>query len=358
MVQNVNMGQSSGNAEMRSAPVAAPGRTSALAALSGMLLLGLQGQPFVLPTPNRALYEDGGEEKYFVATPGRTWTSGTFGCVRSGGNQMHEGIDIRSVHRDKKGEPADGVFSVADGTVAYVSRRPGLSNYGNYLVVRHLIDGIEIYSLYAHLEEIHTNLRAGSPVSAGETIGLMGRTANTRQRISRDRAHLHFELCLLLHDNFSGWYKKRFPSQRNDHGDWNGQNLVGIDPAQVFLAQEREGSRFSLLKLIQERVELCRVLVRKTEFPWLDRYRPLVRENAIARKEGIAGYEIALDYNGVPFELIPRAASEIKSKSVYQLVSVNEHEQNQNPARDLVTRRAGRWQLTDAGLNLLGLLTY
>ena len=54
---------------------------------------------FHLPTPNRALWERGAEEKYFAGTTGKPWTSGTFGCVRSGGGQMHEGIDIKCVAR-------------------------------------------------------------------------------------------------------------------------------------------------------------------------------------------------------------------------------------------------------------------
>ena len=53
------------------------------------------GQVFQLPTPNRALFEPGSEADYFTPTVGRTWPSGTFGCVRSEGWQMHEGLDIK-----------------------------------------------------------------------------------------------------------------------------------------------------------------------------------------------------------------------------------------------------------------------
>src|SRR5436190_23475531 len=38
---------------------------------------------FLLPTANHSLYEPGQEEKFFVPTPGKPWTSGTFGCVRT-----------------------------------------------------------------------------------------------------------------------------------------------------------------------------------------------------------------------------------------------------------------------------------
>ena len=145
-------------------------------------------QSFQLPTANRAIYEPGAEEKYFVGTVGKPWTSGTFGCVRSGGGQMHEGLDIKCVQRDQQGEPTDAVFATADGTVAYLNKRPSLSNYGNYLILRHRIDGLEVYSLYAHLREIRAGLKTGDSVKAGETIGFMGRTSNTGQGISKERA--------------------------------------------------------------------------------------------------------------------------------------------------------------------------
>ena len=73
------------------------------------------------------------------------------------------------------------------------------------------------------------------------------------------------------------------------------------------------------------------MLVRKADFPWLKRYAALVRPNPRAEKEGVAGYELALNFNGVAFELIPRAASEIKGKARFQLLSVNEAEYQKNP---------------------------
>ena len=249
-------------------------------------------------------------------------------------------------------------MATADGVVAYINARPSLSNFGNYIVLRHLIEGLEIYSNYAHLSRVRPDLKVGQAVKAGEIIGVMGRTANTRERISKDRAHVHFELNLFVNDRFSSWYKKTFPNQRNDHGDWNGQNLIGLDPRAILLAQRERGTNFSLLDYLRRQTELCRVLVRGTNFPWLTRYRALVRPNPLAEKNGVAGYEIALNFNGLPFELTPRAASDIKSKAKFQLLSVNEAEYSRNPCRHLVTRRANRWELTSHGINLLELLAY
>lgn len=324
----------------------------------GCGVVPLAAQSFLFPTANRALFEPGGEERFFVGTVGRPWTSGGFGCVRSEGWQLHEGLDIRSLQRDKQGEPTDPILATAAGTVVYANHKPSLSNYGIYLVVLHVVEGLQIYSLYAHLSEIRSDLVPGKSVKAGESIAVMGRTANTREGISKDRAHVHFELNLLLNDRFPSWYKRRFPDQRNDHGAWNGQNLLGLDPQRILQEQYRLGAKFSLLTHIRNQTELCRVFVTATDFPWLKRYSALIRPNPKAQAEGVAGYEIALNFNALPFELIPRTGSEIKSNSRFQVLSVNETEQQRNPCRRLVTKRGTRWELTSQGQNALELLTY
>ena len=315
-------------------------------------------QPFLLPTANHALFESGGGERFFVGTVGKPWTTGTFGCVRSNGWQMHEGLDIKCLQRDSRGEPADPVGATADGTVVYFSSRPSLSNYGNYIVLRHHIDGLEIFSLYAHLKKIREGLKIGQTVKAGETIAIMGRTTNTREGISKERAHVHFELNLFVNDRFSTWYGKAFPRQRNDHGEWNGQNLLGLDSRLILLEQQRQGTNFNLLTFIRSQTEICRVVVRDTNFPWLKRYPALIERNPLADKEGVAGYEISLNFNGVPFRLIPRAPSEIKGRARFQVLAVNEREQEKNPCRRLVVKRSNRWELGQNGNHLLELLTY
>ena len=164
--------------------------------------------PFQFPTANHALYEMGDELKFFAPTaPDKPWTTGSFGCVRTDGRQMHEGLDIRCLQRDRHGEPTDPVMATADGTVVYFSTKPALSNYGKYVVIRHIIEGIEIYSLYAHLSEIQPGLAVGKPVKAGEVIATMGRTSNTGETITKDRAHVHFELNVFVNEGFAGWYQ-------------------------------------------------------------------------------------------------------------------------------------------------------
>jgi peptidoglycan LD-endopeptidase LytH len=313
---------------------------------------------FQLPTANRALFEPGGEERFIVGTAGKTWESGAFGGVRSGGYQLHEGLDIRCLQRDKRREPTDPVMASADGTVAYINRKAALSNYGIYIILRHRIDGIEVYTTLAHLSQARSDLRDGMAVKAGEVIGVMGRTANTREAISKDRAHVHFEIGLLLNDRFAEWYQRHEPGERNDHGNWNGRALRGLDPREILLRQHNEGDSFSLAQFIRNQTELCRVQVRDTNFSWLRRYPTLVSRNGLAEQEGVAGYEISFNYVGLPYRMTPLAEAGLKSKSRVNLVSVNAEEQAKNPCTRLVTQRNGRWELTATGQNLVSLITF
>jgi murein DD-endopeptidase MepM/ murein hydrolase activator NlpD len=328
-------------------------RAAILTAL-GLATLPLRAQsPFQFPTANHALYEPGGDLKFLAPTaPDKPWTSGGFGCVRDNGTRMHEGLDIRSLQHDRRGEPTDPVCATADGVVAYFSRRPGLSNYGNYVVIRHIIEGLEIYSLYAHLSQVEPGLAIGQSVRAGQQIGIMGRTS-TAEVITKDRAHVHFELNVFVNDNFAAWFKRADPGERNDHGIWNGQNLNGLDERQILLEERAQGQRFSLLTFLRSQTELCRVVVRATSFPYLKRYAELVLDNPRADKEGVAGYEIALNYNGVAFALMPRAASEIRSPARFQLLEVNDGEARANSCRKLVIERGGHWVLGPHGIEEL-----
>ena len=131
--------------------------------------------------------------KFFAPTaPDKPWTTGTFGCVRSDGWQMHEGLDIRSLQHDKRGEPTDPVMATADGTVVYFNTRPSLSNYGNYLVIRHVIEGLEIYSLYAHLSAIRPGLEIGD---AGQ--GRRGDCHNGPHLERRNHRQMAAPTCIL-----------------------------------------------------------------------------------------------------------------------------------------------------------------
>lgn len=314
-------------------------------------------QAFQLPTPNRAIFLEGKEDNYFTPTVGRTWESGTFGCVRSDGWQMHEGIDIKCIKRDKKGEPIDPISAAADGIISYINSKPGLSNYGNYIVMRHQIDGMSIYTLYAHLRRIATGLRVGQFKKTGEIIATMGRTANTRQGISKERAHLHFEINVLANNSFTTWYKNRFPGQRNDHGNWNGQNLIGLNPWDIFVSQNKAAAarqQFSLLEYIKEQPVLCRIKVIKPKnFNILNRFPLLVTGS---KNVQLVGYEISLNPNGVPVRIMPIASEKLELKESTELV-VNPQVYKAAPCRKLVFKKGQKWVFTAKGMAYLDLIT-
>jgi hypothetical protein len=332
--------------------------TIAGVALLTVLSLPATGATYVLPTANTNLFVPGAEAEYFTPTVGKEWPSGTFGCTRTDGWQFHEGIDIRAQQRDRRGEPTDPVMAIADGVVLYINPKAGLSNFGNYIVVGHRLNGLEVCTLYAHLREIREGLTTGTPVRAGTVIGTLGRTANTRSGISKDRAHLHLEVGLFLNTRFADWYADRIPGARNDHGMFNGQNLSGFDPAALLREAHRAGDGFDLLHFLQTQPELCRVQVRETDFAFLERYQALVipRPDLLGAKP--AGYEIVFSHVGVPMKLIPRSAAELASRSRIHLLSVNESVQREHPCRKLVRQRQGRWELAANGERLVDLLLH
>jgi len=332
--------------------------------LAGLLASGvfsagaLLAQPFKFPTANHALLEPGGEERFFVGTAGKPWTSGQFGCVRSDGRQFHEGLDIRALNRDSRGEPTDPVLASADGTVAYINAKPSLSNYGNYVVLRHPVEGLEVYTLYAHLAAVTPGLKLGGPVRAGERIGTLGRTANTSQAITKDRAHVHFEIDLVANARYAQWHQAHLKGTRNDHGNFNGRNLIGLNAADIFREQARLGPKFSLAQFIRDRPVMARVAVRDTKIPWVTRYPQLVQRNPVAEREGVIGYELGLTFNGLPARVIPRSASELKSPAKVSLLDVNQSEWQEHPCGKLVFKRGQTWTLLAHGQELVDLLTY
>jgi murein DD-endopeptidase MepM/ murein hydrolase activator NlpD len=326
--------------------------------LSLALAAGINAQTFRFPTANRALLEPGRASLYFAPTPGKTWTAGTFGFVRSDGRQLHEGIDIRCLRYDAGGEPADEVLASAPGTVSYLNLKAELSNYGIYVILRHQVEGLEVYTLYAHLRQISAGLSEGSVVRSGERLGIMGRTSNTSQRISKDRAHLHFEIALLLNDRFAEWQRRTQPGERNDHGRWNGRNLVGLDPAAILKESGPSGTQSSLLQHIRNQRELCRVLLIGRVPQWVRRYPALAEKNSRADANGIGGYELVLNACGLPFRFIPRSAAELSGRRSKEVLSVNQPELQAHPGQRLLAKRKGQWDLSHHGAELIDLICY
>ena len=312
---------------------------------------------FQLPTANRALFDTGGEPRFFTATgPDYPWSSGAFGCVRNSGTRFHEGIDIQCLSRDTQGEPLDAVHCAAPGRVAFVNRAASASDYGQYIVVLHEIDQLTIYTLYAHLREIHADIRPQSVVQAGQTVGTLGRSA--KYPIARERAHLHFEIGLLGSSHFDAclrhWYKDPGP---NPFGNWNGQNLLGLDPAALLLKQNEARAAFSLRSYITALPALCTVRIHKSALPLAERYPALLAAPALATTP--VAYEVDLNPQGVPLRIRALASGVVKPKTgAYELIAVDEALEAQHRCSKLVLKKGRAWTLTDRGQRALDLFAY
>ena len=187
------------------------------------------------PTDNRAFFEGKKLEEYIQPTQSGRIASGLWGCVRNQGKKFHAGVDIKSVHRDRRYVPQDVIFSVLPGKVAYVNTNPKNSAYGNYVVLEHFEPNLRFYTLYAHLASVEPTLKVGQSVQQGAILGVMGCTGNITGLYY---AHMHFEVGLWVgtEQTFTHWYdtQKSKPKEPNMHGKWNGLNLVSLDPLEFF----------------------------------------------------------------------------------------------------------------------------
>jgi len=261
------------------------------------------------PTPNDAWARGRDYESWVQPTASGEPTSGLFGSVRSNGTQFHEGLDIRPVARDRRGEPADQVTAAMDGVVRNISSRPGESNYGRYIVLEHPGVSPAVYTLYAHLARIGPGITEGTTVKRGQVLGLMGHSSNGN--IPVDRAHLHFEIGLMLSQDFPSWYAwKKFGSP-NEQGLWNGMNLMGLDP-RAFLEQWRARRVNNFEDYFAGLKSAVRLQVVTTRVPdFIRRYPALLRKPIDGL---VAGWEVQCDVTGLPFAWTPLTSMQVAGR--------------------------------------------
>src|SRR5256886_4639015 len=238
----------------------------------------------VLPTDNDALFSGGGRafyqyiERDFKGVKSTPWEGGQYGFVRdpvetSAGivcTRFHEGIDIRALRRDARGEPVDEVRAIAIGKVVHTNLVPGYSNYGKYIVIEQRWDGSSYYSLYGQLSSI--GVQPGKSVQRGQRIAVMGHTGTGLQKA---RAHLHLELNLLLSHRFEGWHDTFSKNDPNHNGIYNGINLTGLDIARLYLALHKNHS-LTIPQFLNDEETFYKVTLPKSShfelpkaYPWL-----------------------------------------------------------------------------------------
>lgn len=315
-----------------------------------------------LPTENDALFDGGGPafyqhiERDYKGVKSTPWEGGQYGFVRnpvevSAGlvyTRFHEGIDIRPMRRDERGEPLDEVRAIAAGTVAYVNLVPGYSNYGRYVVVEHRWDGASYYSLYGHLASV--TVRAGSRVDRGEQLGIMGYTG---EGLDQARAHVHLELNLLLSRRFDSWYGHFIKTEPNHHGMYNGLNLAGIDIARLYLALRKQPA-LTIPQFLEDEEAFYKVTLPATKnFELPKRYPWLIRGNA--EGSAAAAWEVSFNRAGVPLRIV--AAD--NAVAAPTLSYANERGgRYADMTRGVVGGAGQNARLTDSGLRLMHLLIW
>lgn len=299
----------------------------------------------VWPTPNKAFLEGRGIEAFVQPTASGQVESGLFGCRRSGGAQFHEGLDLKPVTRDRKGEATDPIFAAMDGIVRHISRVAGNSNYGRYIVLEHPGVTPAVYTLYAHLAAVEPGLAPGQTVKAGQVLGTMGRSASGNA-IPRDRAHLHFEIGVALTRNFQFWYNSRKFGSPNDHGMWNGMNLAGIDPLEFF-TRWRDGRVSNFEEHFRAEPVAVTVRVFKKSIPdYVDRY-PFFLSKPLPADGGIGGWEVAFNGFGVPVGFTPLTPIEAAGKpaNTVEVVDADAALLAKCRCKHLAVRKGTGWRL-------------
>jgi murein DD-endopeptidase MepM/ murein hydrolase activator NlpD len=295
----------------------------------------------VWPTPNTAWAEGKPLEAYIQHAGSGDPESGTFGGVRSGGRQFHEGIDIKCVSRDRHGEPTDDVFAAMDGVVRHINHTAGDSNYGRYIVLEHPDQTPAVYTLYAHLSRIAPGLQVGQRVAHGAVIATMGHSSD--RPIPRDRAHLHFEIGVMVTRDFESWYERQKYGSRNEQGLWNGMNLMGLDPLAVFNGW-RAGRIVTLQDVFAQQPVAVRLKIATHRMPdFVARYPSLVTKPLPMGP--VSGWEIAFNWTGVPVAWTPLSGTEIigLGTDMPQIVEVNAEIEHRERSKSLAVARRGHW---------------
>jgi len=297
----------------------------------------------IWPTPNPAWAAGKPKADFLQHAGSGDPESGAFGGVRTGGTQFHEGLDIKCLARDRRGEPTDSIFAAMDGVVRHINANAGDSNYGRYIVLEHPGETPSVYTLYAHLARIAPGLREGATVARGQVIGVMGHSSGGYM-IPVERAHMHFEVGVMVTRDFQAWYDRKKFGSRNDHGAWNGMNLMGFD-ALDFLEQWRSHRVNTFQDYFAKMEPAARVRIATRRTPdFITRYPSLLTKPLSMGL--VAGWEIKFNWTGIPFAWTPLTTVEVigLAPEVPVIVEANTDLERRERSKSIaVSHRGGGW---------------
>lgn len=306
----------------------------------GGLLLPLAAIAVAPVWPTSGVYFLNGEhwERFIQPTESGELSSGLFGATREGGRRFHEGVDIAAEDRNARGIVQDRVFAVLPGRVVYVNHIAGKSTYGIYVVLEHDGEDLPVYSLYAHLAKVAPGISPGVRVEEGALLGVMGNTSGGYV-IPQRRAHLHFEMGVRLSDDFQRWYNAQKIKDDNEHGVWNGMNLVGFNPLAYFARVRARGTPDMADYVREELPTAFTVLLKTTKVPDFVRRYPALVEGDIP-VDGVGGWEVDFTWYGLPKCWRALLLSSIREDEAVAIVAVYPEAMPLQQARQMVIKRA------------------
>jgi len=275
--------------------------------------------PYFWPTPNAAFLRGGQPADILQPTASGRLASALFGCVRNQGRRFHEGIDLKPISRDARSESTDPIYAFDAGVIRYVNRTAGNSSYGRYVVVEHPGIAPGFVTLYAHLRNLPERIQEGLSVAGGEEIGIMGRSAGG-YAIPRSRAHLHFEIGLWLGGDFQKWFDQQPFDSGNEHGAYNGMNIVGADPWDMCRSVRDGVTSDAWQYLMSEQVAL-EAYVRDTALPELLCVNPSLMDGDVIPADH-AGWKIDLSWYGMPTRFYALTKAEMGERQNWLEVEV------------------------------------
>ena len=127
-----------------------------------------------------------------------------FGSNAYYGTRDHLGVDYSGAK--------SYVTAITDGEVVDIFTGEGYG-YGNTVILRHNIDGKEVFTLYGHMANNSLKVKIGDYVTAGEILGTMGSTGNS------SGAHVHVSVFTMKNYKVktvpAGYYKTTFSNNES-----------------------------------------------------------------------------------------------------------------------------------------------
>jgi murein DD-endopeptidase MepM/ murein hydrolase activator NlpD len=309
-----------------------------------------------LPTENHFLFSSEPEKFYmyvdrdFEGQKSKPWQAGSYGLVRTSlrindeviETKFHEGIDISPINRDQSGVPLDPICAIASGKIAYISDVAGRSNYGKYIVIEHNWENSSVFSLYAHLAKI--NCKVGDIVQKGTPIATLGFTG---EGITKFRAHLHLEICLMLSGRFEDWD----PNTKDYHGAFNGINLCGIDVGKFF-TDYKANANLTISQFLANYPVYYKITMNSQQSIDLAARYPWLVKGDLSQKP--LSWEISFSNTGMPLSINPSNRIVTQPIVTYVKTSTVPHRYR---TRGLLLGEGANASLSADGQNLLNLLT-